>query len=168
MTTKLLYDYLMKHAYSSFAGWMGLASGLLIASLYFIEGRFAGNILALIAGLVVILYAPVSLYSKAHRQMLLNPSFKNPIHYEVDAEGITVVQGEASQKVGWADISKVRSTKKSILVYTSPYTAWIFPRQDLGENLSRLLAMIESHIDTRKIKLGKKQPPSDETGVKNQ
>lgn len=155
MTSGLLYDYMLRQAYTGFSGWLGVLSGILIISLYFIEGRFSGNLLTVAAGLVIILYTPWSLFTRSKKQMLLNPAFKKPLHYTVNEEGIRILQGEQTDQAVWEQIYKVVSTGKSIIVYTSRYNAWIFPRKDLGEQTDKLIGMIKAHMPPARVKIRK-------------
>ena len=85
--------------------------------------------------------------------MLKNPAFSSPLHYVLNEEGITVSQGEVSQSQAWADMYKATSTTKSIIVYTSPVNATIFPKRVLGENLSQCIEIIATHMPPNKVKI---------------
>jgi len=82
-----------------------------------------------------------------------NPAFKQPLHYVLDDEGITVSQGEVSQSQSWENMYKAISTNKSIIVYTSPVNATIFPRRAMGQDTVRYIEMICTHMPPAKVKI---------------
>jgi hypothetical protein len=153
MTAGILYNYLMKQAYTSLVGWLGIFLGVMMTALYFIEGRFQGNYFALIAAFVVTFYTPWSLFLKSKKQMLINPAFKNPLQYIINNEGIQVSQNEQTVLTPWEQMYKATSTKKSIIVFTSRYNAWIFPRADLGDGADKLLELIKTHMAPARMKI---------------
>jgi hypothetical protein len=153
MTTLVLYNYLLRQAYTGFSGWFGNILGVMMIALYFVEGNFQGVYWALIAGLVVIFYTPLNLLSKAKKQMLFNQAFKNPLHYTVNEEGIQVSQNDQTVLTPWGQLYKAVSTGKSIIIYTSRYHAWIFPRKDLADQENKLIEMISTHMPPARVKI---------------
>lgn len=150
MSTSALYDYNMHHAYTGASGLLGTMVGILL-----ILG-FLGNTsyyAMLVAGIIIILYMPITLYTRAKKQMLLNPAFKKPIHYLMDDTGVTVSDEENSMTVEWKDMYKAYSTNQSIILATSRYNAWIFPKKDLGEDRYSLIEMISTHMPPDKVKI---------------
>ena len=131
MTTSALYDYNMHHAYTSASGLLGTLVGVLLLI------GFAGNTgypALLVAGLIILFYMPVTLYTRAKKQILLNPAFKKAIHYVMDDNGVTVSDGENEMTVEWSDMFRAYSTNQSIILATSRINAWIFPKKDLKED----------------------------------
>lgn len=143
-----LYDYMMRHTYNSPAGLLGSVVGGLMV----VVGLTQNTILFVILGLVLLVYLPYTLFIKSKRQSL-NPVFKNPLHYRVDEEGITVSQGDVTETQKWENMHKAVSTNKSIIVYTTPVNACIFPKRDLKDQTSGLIQMIMTHMDASKIKI---------------
>lgn len=149
MTPADLYDYMLHHTLSSASGLIGAVAGALM-----IVAGFAGaGVLCLIAGLIVLLYLPVTLFLKSRQQFLSNPAFKNPLHYKMTEEGIEVSQGEEVQSQKWEDMYKAVSTAKSIVVYTSRINASIFPKRELGEQSYAVIEMISTHMPVGKVKI---------------
>jgi len=149
MTAGVLYDYMIRHAYTSASGILGTCFGVLGLLVYAKSGGF----LYLIMGIVLILYLPVVLAKNAAVQMKLNPVYKEPLHYEFDSEGVHVSQGESAQSLTWEQCTKAVSTGKSILLYTGKNNASIFPRKDLGEDASALIAILAKYLDPKKMKI---------------
>lgn len=142
ITANVLYDYMLHHTYKSFAGVLGTAVGVFMIAGF----AMTGQILYLIAGLVVLLYQPGSLFLKSKQQALSNPAFKNPLHYRITEEGVEVSQGEVKEFQKWEDMYKATSTGHSIILYTSRINASIFPRKDLGDQLPGVIQAICSHM----------------------
>lgn len=149
MTTGILYDYLLKHTYSGLQGILAT----IIGGLFIMNFAAGGSVLYLIAGIVVILYIPGSLYLSAKRQMLLTEAFKKPLHYRFYEEGIEVSQDEVVELQQWETMQKAVSTGKSIIVYTSKVKAAIFPRKDMGEQTTRVIEIISTHMSPDKVKI---------------
>lgn len=145
----ILYDYMLHHTYSSASGLIGTTVGALLLCGFFI----GGGILYLIIGGVILLYLPGSLWLKSRQQAALTPAFREPLHYRLDEEGITVSQNEASETTPWENVCKAVSTKNSIIVYTSRVNAFLFPRAALGERKYELIEMISTHVPPDKVKI---------------
>ena len=149
ITSGILYDYMLRHTYNSASGLIGTIVGVLFIFWFFARG----GAIFLIAGLVILLYLPWSLFLKAKQQVLNTPAFKEPLHYNLTEEGIEVSQGEEKQMQSWDSMYKAVSTGKSIIVYTSPVNASIFPRKDLGDMAANVIEMICTHMPPKKVKI---------------
>lgn len=148
MSASLLYDYLIHHAYTGSSGILGTCFGIL-GLIAYAKTHF---ILYLILGIVLILYLPVNLRYRASLQML-QPVMKQPLNYEFSETGFTVSQGETRQSVRWEQCTKAVSTSLSIVVYTGKNNASVFPRKQLGGQLTDLLAVIAKYMDPKKVKI---------------
>ncbi|MBO4336816.1 MAG: YcxB family protein [Lachnospiraceae bacterium] len=147
MDTAVLYDYMLKHTYSTPFGLVATLLGIM--SLFFFA-KGAG-VLYLIMGILVILYLPWNLFISARRQALTNDSFKKPLHYIFADDGIYISQGDVLQMQKWEDMVKAVSTSKSIVVYTSKVNASVLPRKDLGDNVSTVIEIISTHMPPKKV-----------------
>lgn len=149
ITANILYDYMLRHTYYSASGLIGTIVGALMIVCFF----FRGEVIFLIAGLVILGYLPWTLWMKSRRQMLGTPAFQEPLHYKLTEEGIEVSQGGEVQKQGWEDMNRAVSTQRSLIVYTSRVNASIFPKQDLGELTPGVVEMISTHMPPSKVKI---------------
>ena len=149
MEAGILYDYMMRHTFSSFIGMMGTVVGALLLIVFFAERQA----LFLIAAVVVLAYQPWSLFLRSRQQMVNNPAFKKPLHYKLTEEGIEVSQDGAVDSQKWEDMYKAVSTGSSIIVYTSRVNACIFPKKDMGESKYRVIEMISTHMPPKKVKI---------------
>lgn len=149
ITSNILYDYMLRHTYSSLSGLMGSLVGVLMLML------FASNRqpVCLIIGVVILLYLPWTLFIRSKQQALNTPAFRKPLHYRLTDEGIEVSQDETTEKMGWDGMCKAVSTFRSIIVYTTRTNACIFPKQDLGENRYKVIEIISTHMPPKKVKI---------------
>ena len=85
--------------------------------------------------------------------MLTTPAFKKPLHYVLNEEGIMVSQDGVTECQKWEDMHKAVSTSKSIIVYTNPVNACIFPRRELGDSQQQVIAYISAHMDPKKVNI---------------
>lgn len=144
-----LYDYMLMHTYNSAAGLLGSVFGALLV-VYAIASK---NWLFLVLGAIMLLYLPWTLFIKSRRQILSNAAFAEPLHYTLNEEGLVVSQGDASEQMAWQDMYKAVSTNRSIILYTSPVNATIFPKRDMGERTSMVIEMISTHMEPKKVKI---------------
>lgn len=149
INSNVLYDYMLRHSYNTAQGLLGTAVGALLIVAFTLNPSV---VLYLIFGIVIILYIPVNLFLKAKTQAL-NPVFKKPLHYHLSEEGVTVSQNETEQMQKWEDLYKAVSTRTSIILYTSRVNACIFPRNDLQEQTNKVIEMISTHMDPKKVKI---------------
>lgn len=144
-----LYDYMLRHTYMGPSGLIGAVAGALLL----LAGVGGAGFLCAAAGIVILLYLPVSLFLKSRQQFLANPAFRKPLHYRMTEEGIEVSQGEETQCQRWEDMYKAVSTVRSVIVYTSPVNAAIFPKRELGEKTVGVIQMISTHMSSKKVKI---------------
>lgn len=149
ITANILYDYMMHHTYTKLPGIMGSVVGVLMLAL-FASGR---QPVCLIVGLVILLYLPWTLFVKSSRQALSTPAFRKPLHYRLSDEGIEVSQDGAVERMEWDGMFKAVSTFGSIVVYTTPVNACIFPKKDLGDARYKVIEIISTHMPSGKVKI---------------
>ena len=144
-----LYDYMLRHTYSSLSGVMGSVVGVLMLIL------FASNRqpICLIIGMVILLYLPWTLFIKSRQQALTTPAFKKPLHYRLNDEGIEVSQDDTVEQLGWDGMVKAVSTVNSVIVYTTKTNACIFPKKDLGDKKYKVIEIISTHMPPDKVKI---------------
>lgn len=149
MTAGKMYDYMLRHTFTSFSGIVGEFLGFLLIAGFFVSGKW----LYLAGGVVVVLYQPVSLYVRSRRQVKNNEVFKQPLHYILDEKGITVASGENSDSLEWSKMYRAVSTMRSIIVYTTLINACIFPKEDLGDKKDEVIRMICTHMNPKQVNI---------------
>ncbi len=149
MTTAKMYDYMLRHTFTSFAGIVGELLGILLVVGFFMYG----NVIYLIAGVVCVLYQPVALYMRSKRQVEKNEVFAAPLHYTVDDKGISVTSGENTESLSWDKMYKAVSTQRSVILYTNRVNACIFPKEDMGDVKDDVIALISAHMDPKQVNI---------------
>jgi len=149
MTTGKMYDYMLRHTFTSFAGVVGEVLGIVLVVGFFVTGQW----LYLIAGVLCVVYQPVALYMRARRQVNSNEVFKTPLHYTLDDEGITVKSGDNTDSLPWEKMYKAVSTNRSIILYTGRVNACIFPKDDMGDRKDEVIRIISTHMDPKQVNI---------------
>ncbi len=149
MTTGKMYDYMLRHTFTSFAGVVGEVLGIVLVVGFFVTGQW----LYLIAGVVCVVYQPVALYMRARRQVNSNEVFKMPLHYTLDDEGITVKSGDNTDSLPWEKMYKAVSTNRSVILYTGRVNACIFPKDDMGDRKDEVIRIISTHMDPKQVNI---------------
>lgn len=144
-----LYDYMLRHSYNSASGVVGSCLGALFVVLAIGTGQW----LYLLFGLIILLYLPWTLFLRSRKQALTNAGFQQPLHYLLDEEGLTISQGEETVTYLWGEMHKAVSTGRSIILYTAPANATIFPRKQLEDKSSAVIEMISTHMPPAKVKI---------------
>ena len=149
MNEKVLGDFYTR---SNVGGSMWPVFGVFAIVLAIISGGttpVAYRILYAFFGLMFIFYIPFDLKKKAKKQIKTNPFYAQPIHYILDEEGVTTIQGENEAKVTWNKFSKIRLTKKSVFLYMRNKNACVFSSDVFGKDLDQA-------YDWMKEKIGQK------------
>ena len=104
------------------------------------------RLLYVLFGLLFIFYIPFDLKRKAKKQVKTNPYYAQPIHYILDEEGVTTIQGENEAKATWDKFSKVKLTKKSMFLYMRNKNACVFSLNVFGKELDQAYDWIKSKV----------------------
>ncbi len=149
MTPAKMYDYMLRHTFTSFAGIVGEALGIFLVVGYFVTKQW----IYLLAGIICVFYQPVALYFRARRQVRSNKVFETPLHYLLDDNGVTVTSGEDTDNLSWDKMYKAVSTSRSVILYTGRVNACIFPKEDMGERKGDVIAIISSYMDPKQVNI---------------
>lgn len=144
-----LYDYSLRHSYTSLGGLLSTIVGVLMIYAYFAKNA---SPLYLIFGLIVVFYIPINLFLMS-RQQAMQETFQKPLHYAFYENGMEVSQDDLKEMIGWDYIVKAVATSKSIIVYTGKNRASIFPRRDLQPDATALIRVLSTHVDPKKMKI---------------
>lgn len=147
--SKDLYDYMLRHSYNSPSGILGSCFGALLVVLAVLTGQW----MYLVFGIIMLAYLPWTLFLRSKKQALTNAGFQKPLHYVLDDTGVTISQGEESMQYLWEEMVKAVSTGRSIILYTSPVNATLFPRRELGDKTTAVIEMISTHMPANKVKI---------------
>ena len=149
MTKDIMYDYMMYHTFTMPQFYLTVAVGLMSCAVFFVNR----NAMYIIIGLIVIGYLPVERYMQAARQVIANPVFKEDLHYTLTDEGMALDVLEEHMDAKWDMVVKVRSTKKSLFLYTNGMSATIFPREALGEDYDEAVRIIRNGVPKERVRI---------------
>lgn len=159
MTTKIMYDFLLFHNYTSVHGLVGIALGLGVIGLFIFnpgEVQESIRLIYLVFGIFFLIYLPLSLYMKAKKQVILTPMFKKPLEYIMSDTGITILQEDAQAEIKWEELLKIRESRKSIIIYAAKNRALILPLDSIKGQHDSVSRLINEHMKPERIKLRKK------------
>ena len=108
------------------------------------------RLLYVLFGLLFIFYIPFDLKRKAKKQVKTNPYYAQPIHYILDEEGVTTIQGENEAKVTWDKFSKVKLTKKSMFLYMKNKNACVLSLDVFGKDLDKAYDWIKAKVGQKR------------------
>ena len=106
-----------------------------------------------LAALLFTVINPLMLLTKAKAQIQRNKSLGGGLEYILSDEHLSVCLGEERADVGWNQIIRVKDNGRELLVYMTAARAYIWPKDQLGEQYARVVACLKQHIDTGKLKL---------------
>ena len=145
----ILYDYKMQVLYKQPVTIIMTAIGGLMIYGFISTHRWYYILIAAI----LILFPPVDMLRLSLMQARMVPAFKNGLHYHLSAEGIRVRSGEEEQLTEWSNCIKASGTKSSYFVYTGKQTAFIFPKECMGEKTEDVLRIISANMAPEKVKI---------------
>lgn len=158
MTLQDLYRFNLYHTYHSSQGILSVALAVMIALLGILTWGDAGivdNILYLAVAVLLLVYVPINLYSRAKKQIRASEVFQNTIHYIFDETGITTVLGEQSVTMPWTQLYKIVSTRRMLLLYGARIRANVIPRNQLGDSYDAIYELARSHMESYRFKMKK-------------
>lgn len=149
-----MYHFLIYHMYHGFGGIFSVIWGIgLIGYGIYAGGNVSNSWIYFFFGILFLVYEPITLYTRAAKQIKTNPVFKEALSYIVSADGIRIEQGETSNDLVWENIYKVCESSKSIFMYTSTRNAFIWEKKQLGDSEAAVRALIKESIPAAKCKL---------------
>lgn len=154
-----MHQFLVRRNYTSFSGLFGViisAAAVIYLLLTFRTNTPNRNVLLLLIGALFLVIQPIQLKLTAYQKVKLTPMFKEPLEYILNDEGIKIQQNEEEAQITWKDVRKVVETNKSIFVYTSPISAFIFPKNQYVAQYDAVKSIIKQHVKEEQCKWKKK------------
>ena len=143
-----LYYFMMHHYYSKPAGIIGLVlsigSLVLLITRWNVTDATAKMLYFIIALLFTVIYLllrrviTLMLLTKAKAQIQRNKSLGGGLEYILSDEHLSVCLGEERADVGWNQIIRVKDNGRELLVYMTAARAYIWPKDQLGEQYARV------------------------------
>lgn len=153
MDEKTLGDFYKSHNMGGISGFMWPLLGAFALILAVVSPETTPTsyrIIYVVFGLMFIFYIPWDLKRKAKRQVKKNPYYAQPIHYILDEEGITSIQGDSEASVPWEKFTKVKLTKHSMFIYMRNKSACVLSHDVFGKDLDKAYDWIKSKVGQKK------------------
>ncbi len=162
-----MYRFQMYHTFHTGQGILAIVLGIIsiaagIATPIFIPERVEtlDIVFYIGAGLVFLLYYPVSLKKKAPLLIQNSPILSHPLHYTFDEKGITVVadstadvaEGENTAQLPWENVFKAVSTKDQLLIYSNKINAYILPMSQVTD-LDGVIKIMKEKLPSHRLVL---------------
>lgn len=156
LTKKEMFNFLLRHNYTTFGGICGIVLSIGALVMFFLnlgnEKMSVSYKVALIAvALLFTVVQPIMLYFKAATQIKNSDAINKPMVYEFNKTCVTITQGEDSVTNKYEDITKVISTKVSVIIYVSKYRAFIIPKASIGEDFETLKDLLVANVKARTV-----------------
>lgn len=162
LAAKDMFDFMMKHTYSSMSGYIGIiisfcAFSGFIATFNNEHVTIEYKMVLILTSLLFTVIQPVNLYLKSKKQVEANENINKPIEYTISHEGLLLKQGEDTAQYTWDQIVKIASSKRSVFVYMSKYRSFILPKKAFeGEDLLTFRDMARKNaVNAKSIAFGK-------------
>lgn len=161
MTAQAMRNYRFFHKYTRFSGIFEVILGVFLAVLcVFTIGRTQTTYTVMVGFVAAffLIIMPVSMAMRAGKTVSTSKRFKAPTHYVMDdSKMIVSMVGEDGQdmsaEVSYGDIYCVKETKMSILVYFSPVSANVLPKDQLGAQLDTVKTIFKNNMNPYTAKL---------------
>ncbi len=154
LTTKDMFVFLLNNTYRKLTGiiWM-VFSVVVVGVVIFTWGKegvqlYQSILLIVLASLYTIIN-PIMLLFRAARQIKTNETLRKPLHYVVDEEGITVSQGELSEKTPWENIWKAVKYGDQVVIYVTQLRVFNMPLRFVGDQYEALAGLAKEGLKER-------------------
>lgn len=156
MTEQSLFDFMLFHTYSKFAGFLTNVLGLAVAFMGIIlfvmqKASILQLLMYLLGAAAFIGFTPIQLRFRAKKQMQTNREYKEECGYLFQEENLTRVQGKKETVFEWSQIKKVVSTPKTIGFYYEKDCALIIPKECFGNRFASIMQIVVKKVDPSKI-----------------
>lgn len=170
METEDVFAFLAGRQFLGIKGLINLALNIIIILclvLKWSDYELTPKLLLILVLFMLDIYSPIVLYSKAKAQAKGNDSNeKEYLHYQITEEGINVSGNDESLELLWGHVQKYKAGSKRIFVYTSTVSAFIFPKNQIGDSsyefLLKQLKANKSDFGMKSLNTAKYTAPEEE------
>lgn len=152
-------DMFRFNMYQTYSGFTGLSSIVFAVIMFSMTAYTYGKVPMLNTmmyvgiGILLLVYIPATLWLRAKQTLKVSPVLSNTLHYEVNKEGFSVTQGDASGVLPWEQIYKMVSTKHLVLVYSNRINAYVIPRMQLDEQYVPLAKLASEKLPKYRFRM---------------
>lgn len=141
--------------YRRFSGIFSLLMGLVALALSvstFLDKNVQNGVIFFLIGAMFLGYFPWILMKRGSRSVAKNPTFSKPLFYTLDESGVAIDQLKEHAKVAWEDCFKAVEISKAIYLFTSPKSAFIWPKDQLGSDQEIIKKILKENLAPTKCK----------------
>ncbi len=159
MTTKDLYKYNLRNAYSGMQGILSIICAALVVFVFiwkFDSLSLVYKALFIALAIAFLLYIPIALYLRSKQVIAKSDVFREPLTFVFSDEEINIQSPVATEEdetlLPWADIYKVVKTKSLILIYTNRVSAYIIPLEQITDKEKEIIDALKSKVEGFKLR----------------
>lgn len=158
LTVKELFDFMIRHFYSTIGGICGVLLSVGALVMFFsnvtnTDMTVAYKVALVFIALLFTVIQPIMLYFKAAGQIKNSEAINGDLVYEFNNSGISISQGENNVSHTYEDVTKVISTRSSIILYINKYRAFIIPKRSIDVQFEDFKNLIVANVDARTVKV---------------
>lgn len=158
MTEDILYDFMLFHTYSKFAGFLTNVLGMAVVFMGIIMFAMGKNtawqlVFYTVAGIAFLGFTPLQLKYRARKQLKMNPGHRETCIYLFGESGITAIWDERTKVYEWDSIQKVVATPKAIGYYYDENQAIIIPKRAYGKRFTSVMNIVLEHVPRGVVKI---------------
>ena len=149
LTVMDMFRFQMRHTYICVSGFIAVLVSLLCLVILWLNHDdyvFTTNGLLVFGGALFTVIQPFMLLKRSFKIIALTPTFKEPLNYELDEEGVHVSQNGETADFNWDMVVKVIETKTTLCIYSSPKNAFILPVKQLGEEYGQIKEFVKENV----------------------
>ncbi len=159
MTTKDLYKYNLRNAYSGMQGILSIICAALVVFVFiwkFDSLSLVYKALFIALAIAFLVYIPIALYLRSKQVIAKSDVFREPLTFVFSDEEINIKSPVATEEdetlLPWADIYKVVKTKSLILIYTNRVSAYIIPLEQITDKEKEIIDALKSKVEGFKLR----------------
>lgn len=158
MTEDMLYDFMLFHTYSKFAGFLANILGMAVIFMGIIMFATGKNtawqlVFYIVAGIAFLGFTPLQLKFRARKQLKINPEYREICTYLFGEDGITAIRDGKTKVYEWASIQKIVATPKTIGYYYDENQVIIIPKHAYGKRFTAVMNIVMAHVPRGVVKI---------------
>ena len=151
-----LFHFNMRQTYSGMSGWLSIIIAILMGIMAYTSyttGDYTYIAIYIVAGIVILVYNPITLWTRCQKTIQKNESLANTLHYQISEESIHVKQGDQEADLPWKQVYRIIGTSGSVLIYSSRVNAYVIPRDQLGDRYDALKQIAQKALPAFRFKM---------------
>ena len=151
ITVMDMFKFQLRHCYICLSGLFAILISLACFVILFFtydDNLYTSNTMLFLGGMLFTVIQPFMLLWKSYKIIALTPTFRLPLNYQIDEEGVHVSQNDETADLEWEGVIKVIETKTQLVIYNSPKNGFILPKKQISKevNVDDLKAFIKGNV----------------------